>query len=482
MSKLDFTEYIPDSTEKYIKDRSNRRSVILDTMSNRVRFDENTKTLTLLIDERIAYAYESAEAESGVHPEPSELDYESDPDGLYTELQQLAKRFDITFYDTPFHENLREESFADNADKNAGKNYPYYANALSGATVTLPLGQGMLDFLYFEIKKNLSALTFISVFHSDDAVKKLGGKVRESVSVKNRDDLDQIMTVAMERTMDAQSFFYSSLYTAAFPPCFLDFSEKNSAFYLKYLSVLRKEFLEKIEFCFDKDYFPEVLGNLSPVQRYELYCDIRDIPSAFASTSDYKVITSGSPKEMLPFFTHGNNIPDGEQMNEFRRKYGLKEDYKIYQPPKKLRVVTQVNSIFEMLNYEFFKMLECEATVRKCRNCGRYFVVKGNYNTEYCDRPVEGSVRTCQAIGAEKAYKEKISTEDAWKLYKKYYKRYYARIAVVTIKEKNFRRWNAEAAYKRDDCLAGAITSAEYENWLEGSFKNRVKKNALKES
>ena len=476
MSKLDFTEYTPDSSEKYIRDRSNRKSVLLDTMSNRVRFDDNTKTLSLLIDERIAYEFESAKAESGVHPEPFEQDYDSDPDGLYTELKQLAKRFDIEFYDTPFHENLREEAFADNSDKNAGKNYPYYANALSGARVTLPLGQGLLDFLYFDTKKNLSALTFISVFHSDDAVKKLGGKVKDSVSVKNRDEYDRLLNVSMERTMDAHAFFYSSLYTAAFPPCFLDFNEKSTAFYLRYLSVLRKELLEKIEFCFDRDYFPEVLGNLSPAQRYSLYCSIRDIPSVFSSTSDYKVVTSGGPKEMLPFFTHGNRVIDGEQMDEFRRKYGLAEDYNIYQPPKRLRVVTQVSSIFEMLNYEFFKMLECDVTVRKCRNCGRYFVVKGNYNTEYCDRPVEGSVRTCQAVGAEKAYKDKISSEDAWRLYKKYYKRYYARIAVGTIKEKDFRRWNAEAAYKRDDCLTGTLSSAEYEEWLEGSFSNRIKK------
>ena len=174
---------------------------------------------------------------------------------IYIELKQLTKRFDITFYDTPFHENMREEAFADNADKNAGKNFPYYSNSLSGAKVTFSLGQDMLDFLYFDIKKNLSALTFISLFHSDEAIQKLGGKVKESVSVKNRGEFEEIMTTAIERTMDAHAFFYTSLYTAAFPPCFLDFNEKNTAFYLKYLSVLRKEFLEKIEFCFDRDYY-----------------------------------------------------------------------------------------------------------------------------------------------------------------------------------------------------------------------------------
>lgn len=137
MSKLDFTGYILDNSEKYISNRTNKKGILLDLMSNKVRFDASSKSIKLFVDERIAHDYEQAEAESGVHPCSDDLYYENDTDGLYKTLKALEKRFNIDFYNTPFVENQREEAFADNA----GKNYPYYANALSGARVILPLGQ-----------------------------------------------------------------------------------------------------------------------------------------------------------------------------------------------------------------------------------------------------------------------------------------------------------------------------------------------------
>ena len=182
MPKLDFTGYIPDNSEKYLSNRTNKKGVILDFMSNRVRFDAASKTIVLFVDERIAYDYELEESESGVHPGQEGLYYENDTDGLYNSLKDLEKRFNIDFYNTPFVENQREEAFAANAGKNAGKNYPYYANALSGARITLPLGQGMLDFIYFDIKKNLSALEFHTlIFNRSNVTEALGGKARETV-------------------------------------------------------------------------------------------------------------------------------------------------------------------------------------------------------------------------------------------------------------------------------------------------------------
>ena len=121
MPKLDLTGYIPDNSEKYISNRTNKKGVILDFMSNRVRFDAASKALHLYVDERIAYDYELEESESGVHPGQEGLYYENDTDGLYNSLKDLEKRFNIDFYNTPFVENQREESFADNAGKNAGK-------------------------------------------------------------------------------------------------------------------------------------------------------------------------------------------------------------------------------------------------------------------------------------------------------------------------------------------------------------------------
>ena len=179
---------------------------------------------------------------------------------------------------------------------------------------------------------------------------------------------------------------------------------------------------------------------------------------------------------MMNWLNGKNKVQPSAQLDEFCEKYGLNKEEGLNPKNKRTMKRTEVRSIFDMLNYEFSRMLESDIRIRKCKNCGKYFVLKGNYNTDYCDRLVEGSVRTCQAVGAEKVYKEKIATEEGWKLYKKYYKRYYARIKVGTIKEKDFNRWQYEAVGKRDDCLTGNLSAEEYEAWLEGSFKNREKK------
>ena len=62
--------------------------------------------------------------------------------------------------------------------------------------------------------------------------------------------------------------FYASLYTIIFPPLFMKKTERAVEFYRQYLRILQTEFLELIEFCFDKDFRPGVLGKLYPSPHY----------------------------------------------------------------------------------------------------------------------------------------------------------------------------------------------------------------------
>ena len=73
--------------------------------------------------------------------------------------------------------------------------------------------------------------------------------------------------------------------------------------------------------------------------------------------------------------------------------------------------------------------------------------------------------------------KKKMADNAAIPLYQKYYKRYAARVRVRQIKEPDFKKWKYQAMTKRDECTDGKITLAEFEEWLESSFPNRIKKN-----
>ena len=141
-----------------------------------------------------------------------------------------------------------------------------------------------------------------------------------------------------------------------------------------------------------------------------------------------------------------------------------------------MAVEYSVSTLHDMLELEFTKMLEYGTRLHKCKICGRYFIVKGNYVSDFCNRIREGQTRTCQQIGAQKKYDEKLKTDDATALFRKYYKRYYARTKVRQIKLDEFKQWNYKAVEMRDRCQDGEITAQEFEEWLYNSFKNRKKR------
>ena len=134
------------------------------------------------------------------------------------------------------------------------------------------------------------------------------------------------------------------------------------------------------------------------------------------------------------------------------------------------------SSTEEMLELELSKMLENGIHFRKCKRCGKYFIMKGNYDTRYCDKIAEGETRSCQELAAQENYKKKMAEDEALSIYSKYYKRYAARVKVRQIKEADFKKWKYEALVKRDECSAGQITTGEYIDWLEGCFPNRKRK------
>ena len=106
----------------------------------------------------------------------------------------------------------------------------------------------------------------------------------------------------------------------------------------------------------------------------------------------------------------------------------------------------------------------------------RYFIMKGTYDTNYCERIAEGETRTCQQLASAEKYKASIADNMAIPIYNKYYKRYAARVKVRQIKEEVFRKWKNQAIQKRDQCSDGLISVEELTEWMEASFPNRKPK------
>lgn len=142
----------------------------------------------------------------------------------------------------------------------------------------------------------------------------------------------------------------------------------------------------------------------------------------------------------------------------------------------RMKIVDMTATGDDMLELEFTKMLEQDVRFRKCKRCGKYFIMKGNYDTKYCDRVAEGETRNCQELAAIENYKAKIADNKAIPIYNKYYKRYAARVKVRQIKEPDFKKWKYKAMEMRDQCSDGTISVEEFTEWMESSFPNRKPK------
>ncbi len=115
------------------------------------------------------------------------------------------------------------------------------------------------------------------------------------------------------------------------------------------------------------------------------------------------------------------------------------------------------NSLDNIVHIEFQKMLENNIKMKKCKNCGKYFILKGDYATDYCDRIPEGENTTCKRIATTKARKNKINSNPILQEFQKAYKRNYAKVSTRKISRNEFQIWVDEAIKKRE------LVAAEFE-------------------
>ncbi len=73
-------------------------------------------------------------------------------------------------------------------------------------------------------------------------------------------------------------------------------------------------------------------------------------------------------------------------------------------------------------------LINNEQSIRKCKNCNRYFVVKYSSLAEYCSRNVDGTSSTCQEYASKKTYKKRQVENALYQVFTTYYNRIYGRI------------------------------------------------------
>ena len=126
-------------------------------------------------------------------------------------------------------------------------------------------------------------------------------------------------------------------------------------------------------------------------------------------------------------------------------------------------------SIQDMIDYSLRSCVERGITVRRCKNCGRYFPQTGRVSAEYCERPVPRGQQTCREAGAFQQWTKKQSDDPVFKAYRKEYKKRFAWIKAGRISDTDFYAWSEQAREMKKKCDRDVITLEEYVEWLKNS-------------
>lgn len=106
--------------------------------------------------------------------------------------------------------------------------------------------------------------------------------------------------------------------------------------------------------------------------------------------------------------------------------------------PGRCSPVLYSGSIRDMIDYALRSCVERGITVRRCKNCGRWFPQTGRVSAEYCERPVAEGQQTCREAGAFQQWTKKQSDDPVFKAYRKEYKKRFAWIKAGRISDTDF--------------------------------------------
>lgn len=129
----------------------------------------------------------------------------------------------------------------------------------------------------------------------------------------------------------------------------------------------------------------------------------------------------------------------------------------------------EIDDLRQILFLEIMQMVQAGTMVRKCKNCGKYFVVS-NRKTAYCDR-VDETGRICSAVGPTRNFQKKMEKDEALKIYTRAYRTHFARVRNQKMSQTDFQIWCEEAKKKLEQARAGQLDIDSFQKWTKDKIK-----------
>ena len=133
----------------------------------------------------------------------------------------------------------------------------------------------------------------------------------------------------------------------------------------------------------------------------------------------------------------------------------------------KIAPVVSINNIAQLMYHEIMNMIMQGHSIRKCKNCGKYFVQYGDRIVDYCDEIPEGETKPCSVIGSSRQFTASLKDDPIKQTYTRVYKKYVARRRLKTITEGQFTEWSAEAKKLRSYAYAVGMHEETFREKLD---------------
>ncbi len=287
-----------------------------------------------------------------------------------------------------------------------------------------PIGSILLDFLNIDIENGEDMVNFIANYCLEDLLFKLAKKSKLNISKYYKNDNFYITEQAL-----SDLFF-----------------------------TLQSEYEDDFEFY--QDIFINLITsekeNISPKEFDKIEADFRaEFPDLFEDES--------ANFDLINLSYRINDLTLDFTMDDFY--YFHKELNLPKSIPYSFRTDDYLNVLF--ISYKQLLSLDSNIKIKKCANCGKYFIPKTMHDTKYCDEVFKDN-KTCKEFGRELAYKESLAQKPILKAYRSRYQTL-SKQASEREKHEMYEYFKKEGPTIRKKFIDGEITAKEFQDWINST-------------
>ena len=220
-------------------------------------------------------------------------------------------------------------------------------------------------------------------------------------------------------------------------------------------SLFRQDLMLDIEYIFNMNNLEEI-KDLTPLQRFQVMTNSDVSSKSLEKIDNDKVRINLSAFEILRDYSNYPMRQDETQ--RIVSKANINSSYFI-----------ECTDIIQTLLIELLEIAKLNIEIKKCRNCGKFFVPDNRSDEIYCSNIYENG-KTCKEIGHFKVQQKLIQENDDLRIYRNVYQK----LLLRTRRNPNNTKYAREFEFFKDDnnkwkenISKGVSTEKEYIEWLK---------------